>query len=72
MSNVSEIVTVIQQCSPALAGVILLLWIRIRSQTKDIETLRKRLDDYDALKISTQLAAIQTDLAWIKEKLSKV
>lgn len=68
----SEIVSIIQNASPVLAAAIIALAWRIRSNSKDIDALRKRIDEYDALKISTQLAAIQTDLAWIKEKLNRL
>lgn len=68
----NEIVSIIQNASPVLAAAIIALAWRIRSNSKDIDTLRKRIDEYDALKISTQLAAIQTDLAWIKEKLNRL
>lgn len=43
----------------------------VRGQKKDIEELKKRVDDYDALKLSESLARIQTDLEWIKRKLEE-
>lgn len=65
----SEILNVIQNASPALAAAIIGLIYAVRGQKKDIEELKNRVDDYDALKLSESLARIQTDLEWIKCKL---
>lgn len=67
----SEILNVIQNASPALAAAIIGLLYAVRGQKKDIEELKKRVDDYDALKLSESLARIQTDLEWIKRKLEE-
>ena len=67
----SEILNVIQNASPALAAAIIGLIYAVRGQKKDIEELKKRVDDYDALKLSASLARIQTDLEWIKRKLEE-
>ena len=66
-----EILNVIQNASPALAAAIIGLLYAVRGQKKDIEELKKRVDDYDALKLSGSLARIQTDLEWIKRKLEE-
>ena len=67
----SEILNVIQNASPALAAAIIGLLYAVRGQKKDIEELKKRVDDSDALKLSESLARIQTDLEWIKRKLEE-
>ena len=67
----SEILNVIQNASPALAAAIIWMIYALRGQKKDIEELKKRVDDYDALKLSEALARIQTDLEWIKRKLEE-
>ena len=67
----SEILNVIQNASPALAAAIIGLIYAVRGQKKDIEELKKRVDDYDSLKLSESLARIQTDLEWIKRKLEE-
>ena len=67
----SEILNVIQNASPALAAAIIGLLYAVRGQKKEIEVLKKRVDDYDALKLSESLARIQTDLEWIKRKLEE-
>ena len=67
----SEILNVIQNASPALAAAIIGLIYAVRGQKKEIEELKKRVDDYDALKLSESLARIQTDLEWIKRKLEE-
>lgn len=67
----SEILNVIQNASPALAAAIIGLLYAVRGQKKDIEELKKRVDDYDSLKLSESLARIQTDLEWIKRKLEE-
>lgn len=69
--TMSEILNVIQNASPALAAAIIGLIYAVRGQKKDIEELKKRVDDYDALKLSESLARIQTDLEWIKRKLDE-
>lgn len=66
-----EILNVIQNASPALAAAIIGLLYAVHGQKKDIEELKKRVDDYDALKLSESLARIQTDLEWIKRKLEE-
>ena len=67
----SEILNVIQNASPALAAAIIGMLYAVRGQQKDIEELKKRVDDYDSLKLSESLARIQTDLEWIKRKLEE-
>ena len=67
----SEILNVIQNASPALAAAIIGLLYAVRGQKKEIEELKKRVDDSDALKLSESLARIQTDLEWIKRKLEE-
>ena len=67
----SEILNVIQNASPALAAAIIGMLYAVRGQKKDIEELKKRVDDYDSLKLSESLARIQTDLEWIKRKLEE-
>ena len=67
----SEILNVIQNASPALAAAIIGLIYAVRGQKKEIEELKKRVDDYDSLKLSESLARIQTDLEWIKRKLEE-
>ena len=67
----SEILNVIQNASPALAAAIIGLLYALRGQKKEIEELKKRVDDYDSLKLSESLARIQTDLEWIKRKLEE-
>ena len=67
----SEILNVIQNASPALAAAIIGLLYAVRGQKKEIEELKKRVDDDDALKLSESLARIQTDLEWIKRKLEE-
>ena len=67
----SEILNVIQNASPALAAAIIGLIYAVRGQKKEIEELKKRVDDYDELKLSESLARIQTDLEWIKRKLEE-
>ena len=66
-----EILNVIQNASPALAAAIIGLIYAVRGQKKEIEELKNRVDDYDALKLSESLARIQTDLEWIKRKLEE-
>lgn len=76
----AEILTIIQNASPALAAVIVCLVFSVRgikkdletlkeSNSKDIENLKERIDEYDALNVAANLAKIQSDLSWIRAKL---
>lgn len=67
----TEIVNIIQNASPVLAAAIVGLVYSVRSQAKEIAELKKRIGEYDAMKISAQLAGIQTDLEWIKQRLEE-
>ncbi len=67
----NEFVSIIQNASPVLAAAIIGLVYSVRAQAKEIAELKKRIGEYDAMKISAQLAAIQTDLEWIKQKLGE-
>lgn len=65
----SEIISIIQNASPAIAAAIIGLLFAVRGLKNDIAGLKKRVDAYDALKLSESLARIQTDLEWIKRKM---
>lgn len=65
----NEIVNVIQNASPVLAAVILGMLFKLRSQAKDIEAIRKRIDAYDQLHIEATLASIDTNIEFIKTRL---
>ncbi len=67
----TEFVQIIQNASPVLAAAIIGLMVTARSQAKEIETLKKRIGEYDAMKISSQLAGIQKDLEWIKLRMEE-
>lgn len=65
----NEILTTIQNATPALAAVIIGLLFTVRSQGKEIEQLKKRVEKYDNMEISTRLLVIANDIKWIKEKM---
>lgn len=67
----NEIVSIIQNASPVLAAVIIGLIYNARSQANEIADLKKRVGEYDSMKLSAQLAGIQKDLEWIKLKLAE-
>ena len=67
----NEFVSIIQNASPVLAAVIIGLIYNARSQAKEIADLKKRVGEYDSMKLSAQLAGIQKDLEWIKLKLAE-
>lgn len=67
----NEIVSIIQNASPVMAAVIIGLIYSVRSQSKEIADLKKRIGEYDSMKLSAQLAGIQKDLEWIKLKLAE-
>lgn len=65
----SEILSTIQNATPALAAVIIGLLFTVRSQGKEIEQLKKRVEKYDSMELGTKLANIEVNIEWIKRKL---
>lgn len=65
----NEILATIQSATPALAAVIVGLLFTVRTQGKEIEQLKKRVEKYDSMEISTRLLVIANDIKWIKEKM---
>lgn len=65
----SEILSTIQNATPALAAVIVGLLFTVRNQGKEIEQLKQRIEKYDNMEISTRLLVIANDIKWIKEKM---
>lgn len=65
----SEILAIIQHASPALAAVIIGLVFAVRTQGKDIERLKNRVDKLEALDINSRFAKIESDLSWIRAHL---
>lgn len=65
----NEILATIQNATPALAAVIVGLLFTVRTQGKEIEQLKKRVEKYDNMEISTRLLVIANDIKWIKEKM---
>lgn len=64
-----EILSTIQNATPALAAVIVGLLFTVRNQGKEIEQLKQRIEKYDNMEISTRLLVIANDIKWIKEKM---
>lgn len=67
----SEVLSTIQNATPALAAVIVGLLFTARSQGKEIEQLKKRVEKYDAMELGTKLANIEVNIEWIKRKLEE-
>lgn len=67
----SEILSTIQNATPALAAVIIGLLFTVRTQGKEIEQLKKRVEKYDAMELGTKLANIEVNIEWIKRKLEE-
>lgn len=67
----SEILTTIQNATPAIAAVIIGLLFTVRSQGKEIEQLKKRVEKYDSMELGTKLANIEVNIEWIKRKLEE-
>ncbi len=65
----NEILATIQNATPALAAVIIGLLFTVRSQGKEIEQLKKRVEKYDSMELGTKLANIEVNIEWIKRKL---
>ena len=66
-----EILSTIQNATPALAAVIIGLLFTVRTQGKEIEQLKKRVEKYDAMELGTKLANIEVNIEWIKRKLEE-
>lgn len=67
----NEILATIQNATPALAAVIIGLLFTVRSQGKEIEQLKKRVEKYDSMELGTKLANIEVNIEWIKRKLEE-
>lgn len=67
----SEILATVQNATPALAAVIIGLLFTVRSQGKEIEQLKKRVEKYDSMELGTKLANIEVNIEWIKRKLEE-
>lgn len=67
----SEILSTIQNATPALAAVIVGLLFTVRTQGKEIDALKKRVEKYDAMELGTKLANIEVNIEWIKRKLEE-
>lgn len=67
----NEILATIQNATPALAAVIIGLLFTVRSQGKEIDALKKRVEKYDAMELGTKLANIEVNIEWIKRKLEE-
>lgn len=65
----NEILATVQNATPALAAVIIGLLFTVRSQGKEIEQLKKRVEKYDSMELGTKLANIEVNIEWIKRKL---
>lgn len=67
----NEILTTIQNATPALAAVIVGLLFTVRTQGKEIEQLKRRMEKYDDMELGTKLANIEVNIEWIKRKLEE-
>lgn len=67
----TEILATIQNATPALAAVIVGLLFTVRTQGKEIEQLKKRVEKYDSMELGTKLANIEVNIEWIKRKLEE-
>lgn len=67
----NEILATIQNATPALAAVIIGLLFTVRSQGKEIEQLKKRVEKYDSMELGMKLANIEVNIEWIKRKLEE-
>lgn len=67
----NEILSTIQNATPALAAVIVGLLFTVRTQGKEIEQLKRRMEKYDDMELGTKLANIEVNIEWIKRKLEE-
>lgn len=67
----TEILSTINNATPALAAVIVGLLFTVRTQGKEIEQLKKRVEKYDSMELGMKLANIEVNIEWIKRKLEE-
>ncbi len=67
----NEIQAIIQNATPALAAVIIGLVYAVRTQGKEIELMKRRIEKYDDMELGTKLANIEVNIEWIKRKLEE-
>ncbi len=67
----TEILSTINNATPALAAVIIGLLFTVRSLGKEIEQLKKRVEKYDSMELGMKLANIEVNIEWIKRKLEE-
>lgn len=67
----TEILSTINNATPALAAVIIGLLFTVRTQGKEIEQLKKRVEKYDSMELGMKLANIEVNIEWIKRKLEE-
>ena len=68
----NEILSVIQNASPILAAVILGMLFKLRSQSRDIEQLQKRVDTYDQMHLEATIANINANIEFIKSQIAQL
>lgn len=68
----TEIVQIIQNASPVLAAAIIALMFKLRSCTRDIEQLQKRIDTYDQMHLEATIANINANIEFIKSQIAQL
>lgn len=67
----SEILTTIQNATPALAAVIIGMLFTVRNLGKEIEELKMRIGKYDSMNLDAKLAENRREIENLKKRVEQ-
>lgn len=65
----ATIVSIATSVSPLVATVLLSIGVTVLFLKKDIGNMKKRIEHIEQMELSSRLAKIETDIAWIRSTL---
>lgn len=67
----ATIVSIATSVSPLVATVLLSIGVTVMLLKKDIGNMKKRIEYIEQMELSSRLAKIETDIAWIRSMLTE-
>lgn len=67
----AQIVNIASSVSPLVATVLLSIGTTVMLLRKDIGNMKRRIEHIEQMELSSRLAKIETDIAWIRSTLSE-
>lgn len=67
----ATIVNIATSVSPLVATMLLSIGSAVMFLKKDIGNMKKRIEHIEQMELSSRLAKIETDIAWIRSTLSE-